>query len=44
MKDMNNRQAVINQGNRAQKESEDALIRIQKNIHEMDEKANIVMT
>ena len=44
LKEMNNRQAVINEGNRAQKESEDALVRIQKNIHEMDEKANVVMT
>ena len=40
---MNNRQMVIEEGNRGQKESEEALVRIQGQIHKMDEQANDIL-
>ena len=43
MQMMNNRQMVIEEGNRGQKESEEALVRIQGQIHKMDEQANDIL-
>ena len=41
---MNNRQMVIEEGNRAQQEGVDALGRIQKNIGAMDKQADDILT
>lgn len=42
--DLGSRQAVIEMGHQAQKESEDALVRIQKNVIQMDEQADVIVT
>lgn len=44
MKEMNNRQKVIEEGDRAQKQSEEVLKRIQQNIGRMDQQANDILT
>jgi hypothetical protein len=42
--DPNNRQVVIEMGYQAQKESDEALNRIRKNVYQMDEQADIIVT
>jgi prefoldin subunit 5 len=42
--DYNNRQVVIDEGHRAQKESEEALKRIERNVVDLDKRADDVLT
>ena len=44
MQGLNNRQMMVEEGDRGQKESGDALKRIQANIGVMDEQANEILT